>query len=74
MRMFDVASSLENAISRARIDLAADASVTSRAQTSYGGSRTDAAMAAVARSAIFTEVLLNAVHARLAEIKNVTRG
>lgn len=31
-------------------------------------------MAGVAQCAVFTEALLNAIHARLAEIKNVTHG
>jgi hypothetical protein len=72
--MFDVAASLNNAMNVARSGIAGAAAATSRAQTPLGGSRTDAAMAAVAQKAIFTEALLNAVHARLAEIKSVTHG
>lgn len=72
--MFDVAASLNNALSRARDGLGSAASDTARAQTPYGSPRTDGAMSAVAQSAIFQEVLLNAMHARLAEIKGVTHG
>jgi riboflavin biosynthesis pyrimidine reductase len=72
--MFDVAASLNGALGAAREGLAQAASQTARAQTQFGGSRTDAAMAGVAQKAIFTEALLSAVHARLAEIKSVTHG
>ncbi len=72
--MFDVAASLNGALSTSTRALAAAASNTSRAQTPLGDSRTDAAMAGVAEKAIFTEALLNAMHARLAEIKSVTHG
>jgi hypothetical protein len=72
--MFDVAASLSDALSLARRSLTHSASVTASAQTPYGGPRTDAAMASVAQHAIFAEALLNAVHARLAEIKSVTHG
>ncbi|MBV8117209.1 MAG: hypothetical protein JOZ01_04485 [Candidatus Eremiobacteraeota bacterium] len=37
------------------------------------GRSTDAAMAQSARAAIFTEALLGAMHARLTEVKSVTR-
>jgi hypothetical protein len=72
--MFDVAASLNSALSRSRESLGSAASATALAQTPYGSSRTDAAMAGVAQHAIFQEVLLNAMHARLAEIKGVTHG
>lgn len=58
----------------AQSGLSAGATATSRAQTSLGGSRVDAAMAGAAQQAIFTEALLNAIHSRLAEIKGVTHG
>jgi len=73
MRMYDVAASLSSALDRARGALAGAASMTARSQTSLGTSRPDAAMAATAEKAIFTEALLNAMHARLAELKSVTR-
>jgi hypothetical protein len=72
--MFDVAASLNRAIDASQRGLSAAALATSRAQTPVGDSRTDAAMAGVAQNAIFTEALLNALHARLAEIKSVTHG
>ena len=73
-RMFDVAASLNDAMAASQRALTDAASATSRAQTPLGASRTDAAMAGVAEKAIFTEVLLNAIHARLAEVKSVTHG
>lgn len=72
--MFDVAGSLMNALNRSRDRLGEAAAATSRAQTPYGSERSDAAMAGVAEKAIFQEALMNALHSRLAEIKNVTRG
>jgi hypothetical protein len=70
--MFDVAEPLMNALGAARAALASHASATARAQTPYGGSRPDSEMAAVAERAIFSEAVMNAVHARLAEIKSVS--
>lgn len=72
--MFDVAASLNGALRGAKDSLADAASETARAQTRYGNARPDAAMAAVAQRAIFTEALLNAIHSRLAEVKSVTHG
>lgn len=72
--MFDVAQPLLSALARSRDNLQAAAAATARAQTPLGSSRSDAAMAAVAERAIFQEALMNAMHARLAEIKSVTRG
>lgn len=72
--MFDVASSLMTAMTRSRSGLDAAASATSRAQTPYGSTRTDTFMAEAAQRAIFQEALLGAMHARLAEIKSVTRN
>lgn len=72
--MFDVAAPLMNALAQSRDALASAASATSRAQTPYGPQRSDAAMAGVAEKAVFQEALMNAMHARLAEIKSVTHG
>ena len=74
MRMFDVAGPLMNALTRARSDLSGAASSVSRTQTHLGSERSDRALAAAAGRAVFAEALLNAVHARLLEIKNVARG
>jgi hypothetical protein len=72
--MFDVAVPLIGALAQSRDALAMAASATARAQTPYGPGRSDAAMAAVAEKAIFQEALMNAMHARLAEIKSVTHS
>lgn len=72
--MFDVAAPLMNALALSRDGLQDAASATARAQTPYGSSRSDTAMAGVAQKAIFQEALMNAMHARLAEIKAVTHG
>jgi hypothetical protein len=71
--MFDVTDSLRSALDGAHHDLlTAQAAVARAAAANHGGS-VDAAMAAAARAAIFTEALLEAQHARLAEIKSVTK-
>lgn len=72
--MFDVAAPLLSALAQSRDGLGDAAAATSRAQTPYGSSRSDAAMAGVAEKAIFQEALMNAMHSRLAEIKSVTHG
>jgi hypothetical protein len=72
--MFDVAAPLMNALTQSRAALEGAAFATQRAQTPYGSTRTDAAMASAAEKAIFQEALLNAMHARLSEIKSVTHG
>lgn len=73
--MFDIADSLMTALTRARSDLEGAASNVSRAQTQSGGAgRSDRALAAAAGRAVFAEALLNAVHARLSEIKSVAHG
>lgn len=71
--MFDVAYSLNGALQGAREALSRAALLTARSQTRPGSGRTDAAMAGVAQCTIFTEALLNAMHARLAEIKSVAK-
>jgi hypothetical protein len=72
--MFDAADSLMQALAGARTGLSAAAGAVSRSQTPLGAPRTDGILASAAQRAIFTEALLNAVHARLAEIKAVTHG
>jgi hypothetical protein len=72
--MFDVAGSLMAALADARTNLSSAAGAVSRSQTGLGPQRTDGVLASAARRAIFTEALLNAVHARLAEVKAVTHG
>ncbi len=46
--------------------------VLAHAAAGAGGRSADAAMADAARAAIFDEALMNALHARLNELKNVT--
>ncbi|MGZ3505157.1 MAG: hypothetical protein ACXVAW_11465 [Vulcanimicrobiaceae bacterium] len=73
LSMFDVAASLMNALAAARSRLGDAASTAARSQTTLGDAMSDGAMAQVAESAIFREALLAAVHARLEEVKSVTR-
>lgn len=69
--MFDVGSSLATALQNAGQRIAQVSSTTARAGTPLGQARSETAMADLARTAVFTEALLNAVHARLAELKSV---
>ena len=59
---------------RAQGDLTFASGATARAQTPFGPSKTDSMMAGVAEHALFTEAILGAMHARLAEVKSVTHG
>lgn len=67
-RMFDVGNSLSAPLEVAQRKLDAAASA-----TAVNTGNSSARMADVAQQAIFTEVLMNAMHARLAEIKSVTK-
>ncbi|MBV8155283.1 MAG: hypothetical protein JO192_10700 [Candidatus Eremiobacteraeota bacterium] len=72
--MFDVGESLQAPLDRARAALhEAQADVAAAAAGGTASRRADAAMAKTAQAAIFTEALLAAQHARLEEIKGVTR-
>jgi hypothetical protein len=72
--MFDVGESLRNAFESAREHLRdAQASVARANSGEQGGRSADAAMAATAQAAIFTEALLAAEHSRFEEIKAVTK-
>jgi hypothetical protein len=71
--MFDVADSLRGALDGAHRDLLTAQSAVAHAAAGTGGRSVDAAMAGTAQAAIFTEALLEAEHARLAEIKSVTK-
>ena len=71
--MLDVASSLQRALGLADERLAQGAQQAARSQTSLGQPVTDATMASLAQGAIFSEALLSAMHARLEEIKSVTK-
>lgn len=67
--MFDVGDGLRAPLAAAQGRLESDAAAAARAQTALGSPLSDAAMARVAQGAIFSEALLNALHARFAEIK-----
>ena len=67
-RMFDVGDSLRAPLDAAQRKLSSAASATAVAT-----GNASARMADVAQEAIFTEVLMNAMHARLSEIKSVTK-
>ena len=72
--MFDVGDSLRGAFEMARERLrGAQQSVAWANAGERNGRSADAAMAQAAQAAIFTEVLLSAEHARLAEIKAVAK-
>jgi hypothetical protein len=73
-RMFDVGESLRVAFSAARMQLSAAQSSIAQANAGNAAGRSaDAAMAQTAQAAIFSEALLAAVRARLAEIKAVAK-
>jgi hypothetical protein len=72
--MFDLGDSLRDALAGARAWLADAQTAVARANSGRAGGRSaDAAMAQTASAAIFSEALLTAEHARLEEIKAVTK-
>ena len=72
--MFDLGDSLRDALDAARVRLAGAQAAVARANAGGSAGRSaDAALAATAQAAIFTEVLLAAQRARLAEIKAVAK-
>lgn len=72
MGMFDVGDSLAPAVRRAQQQLDTASEQTARANASGRGA--EAAMTATAHAALFSEALLAALHARLAEVKAATKG
>jgi len=70
--MFDVRDSLAPALTGANQRLREAQGELARANAA-GGAPASAALARTARAAIFSEALMNATHARLAEIKAVTK-
>ena len=70
--MFDVADSLRGALGDARSQLQTASADVARANAAGSGA-TDGAMARTAQAALFQEALLSTVHARLEEIKAVTK-
>jgi hypothetical protein len=71
--MFDVGESLRSAFETARSGLREAQRAIAEGNAGRSGRSADAAMAQTAQAAIFTEALLAAEHARLAEIKAVAR-
>lgn len=71
--MFDVAESLQPGLADAQMRLRNAQAAVASANSGRAGRATDAAMAQTARAAIFSEALLSAMHARLSEVKAVTR-
>lgn len=69
----DVAPQLRSALGQAGQRLNEAASAAARAQTPLGRPVGDGAMVRLADSAIFSEALLGALHARLEELKSVTK-
>ena len=72
--MFDVGDTLQAAFERAHLELRDAQDRVAAANTGgRSGRSADAAMAQTAQAALFTEALLSAEHARLEEIKTVSR-
>lgn len=72
--MFDVGESLRGALDNAHEQLRDAQADVARANAGGAAGRAgDAAMARTARAAIFSEALLEAEHARFAEIKAVSK-
>lgn len=71
--MFDVAGSLQPALTRAAANLSRAANEAALSQTTGGSGARDAAMAKLAEQAIFSEALLDAIRARLQEVKSVAK-
>lgn len=72
--MFDVTASLKPGFASAQERLGAAERHVASANAGSTSRSADAAMAQTARAAIFDEALLNAAHARLAELKSVTKA
>lgn len=71
--MFDVGESLHAGFATAGERLREAQASVARANAGEGGRGADAAMAAAAQAAIFDEALLGALHARLEEVKAVSK-
>ena len=72
--MFDVGDSLQSGMAIAQARLRDAQAAVANANAGHGGRATDAALAQSAQAAIFSEALLGAMHARLSELKSVTRS
>jgi len=70
--MFDIAASLQPALSDAQRELGEASAAVARANAGGSGA-TDRVMAQTAQAALFQQSLISAMHARIAEIKMVTK-
>jgi hypothetical protein len=71
--MFDVGESLQGGFTTASERMRNAQALVARANAGQGGRGADAAMAQAARAAIFDEALMGALHARLEEVKTVSK-
>ncbi|MBV8727591.1 MAG: hypothetical protein JO233_07380 [Candidatus Eremiobacteraeota bacterium] len=72
-RMFDFAPQLASALRQGADQLQRSAATAALAETNLGASTSNRTMASLAQAAIFTETLLNAIRARLQEIRLVSK-
>jgi hypothetical protein len=71
--MFEVVDSLRGGLQAAAQRLTQAQVTVAHANAGEGGRTADAAMAQTAQAAIFDEAVLGAMHARLEEVKAVTK-
>jgi hypothetical protein len=71
--MFDVADSLRGGLNLADRKLQSAQNEVAQAGAGHAARATDAAMAATAQAVIFQQALLGAIHARLQELKAVSK-
>jgi hypothetical protein len=71
--MFDVGESLQAGLASAAERMRSAQAAVAQANAGSGGRQAGAAMAAAAQAAIFDEAILGALHARLEEVKAVTK-
>jgi hypothetical protein len=71
--MYESADSLHGGLQAAQSRLNVAQGIVARANAGASGRGSDAAMAQTARAALFDEALLGAMHARLEEVKAVTK-
>ena len=72
-RMFDIAPQLATALRRSADQLHKSAETVALAEANRGVSTSNRTMASLAQAAVFTETLLNAIRARLQEVRLVTK-
>jgi hypothetical protein len=72
--MFETNDALSSALTRAQNQLGDAERHVALANAGHQSRSADAAMAQTARAAIFSEALLSAMHARLAELKSASKS